>query len=188
MSDANLAARRNPPAPVPTQVEVVSSLLPAWAWVMAVLFAFAAGVACLCFTVLLLSSNVAWMCLVDEKHDDQAYVAAKVLSGRLRQADIVVFGTSSTREALWHEDALQTAIEPVGGRAKEIVILASSEQSPIEALFLATLGETRSGQLFVVFLGFGALHFNSPFEKLEILLVHSYSERCIQKQFELLFL
>lgn len=140
--------------------------MPAWAWCLAGLIALAAGALLLLASPALLPASV-WPRFIDERRDDQAYVAAKVMAGELADADVVVLGTSSAREALWPESDLQAALMHSGGEKQKIVNLASSSQSPLETLFLVSLQPTKPGQLYVVFVGFGALQLEQPFARLE---------------------
>jgi len=168
MSGANSAARRSVPSVAATQVEFISTPLPAWAWCCAALFAIA---------VAAISSWIAADApfsmrptsvsqLVDGAHDDQAHVAARVLAGDASDADVIVYGSSSAREALWPEAALEAAVQDLRGERLAIVTLTSSAQNPIEALFLATLRPARPGQLYVLVVGFGTVRASNVFERL----------------------
>ena len=153
----------------PIQLEAVSPPLPARAWGAVLICSLITTLALLLLP--LTSPSVApatsWMRLVDTRDDDQAYVGAKVLAGDLEQADFVLLGTSSAREAFWPEAALQAALEQGGGTSSRIVNLASSAQSPIEMLFLATMRPTKPGQLYIVLINLSALQIANPFENLE---------------------
>lgn len=89
------------------------------------------------------------------------------LAGELARADVVLFGTSSLREALLPEAGLQPALAHKRGGKMSIVNLSSAAQTTLEALFLATLRPAPPGQIYVVFLGFGALQYSDSFDRLE---------------------
>ena len=90
-----------------------------------------------------------------------------MLSGESQQADVLILGTSSIREGLWHEQALEAGLVRLGGSSYRIVNLATSAQSLPESLFLATYGDARRGQTVVLFISFGGLQLPDPFTRLE---------------------
>src|SRR4029453_8342301 len=117
-----------------------------WAWVTAAAVCALGAYLLLFYHWAIVANPLVWTTLVATKGDDRAYVAAKVLSGDLRNADIVLLGTSATRYAFWPEPILEAALRQRGERDARIVNLSSDLQSPIESLFLTTIGETRHNQ------------------------------------------
>jgi hypothetical protein len=156
--------------PVATQIEVVSTPLSLAALLAATLLA---GL----FFVLLLTVGINalpgtsdprfWHQMIDTNRDDQAHVMGKVLSGDAAGADIVILGTSATREALLVDDQLNQKIALRRSLPLSIVNLASSAQSPIESLFLVDAMAPQAGQEFVLFVSISSLRQDHPFNRLE---------------------
>jgi hypothetical protein len=156
--------------PVPTQVEVDASPLP-WRGLTAT--ACVAGL--LSILVLqfvpdeLFSSADAgfWHSLTDTKNDDQAHVMAKARSGEAAAADVLILGTSATREALWMDSKLNAQLRQNDSPNINVVNLASGAQSPIESLLITNAIQLQPGQLIVLFTSLTTLQQARPFHSIE---------------------
>jgi hypothetical protein len=156
--------------PIPTHVEIESTP-PACAVVLAT-----AAVAALLLLLLFLSGfdlpigksdRQHWHRMSDVSQDDQAYVMGKVLSGDAANADVVILGTSATREALIAERDLHAQLKTLGGTQKRVVNLSSGAQSPIETLLITEAIQPRAGQLFILFVSHSLLQQDRPFRAIE---------------------
>ncbi len=86
----------------------------------------------------------------NERHDDQAYVATLLRSGASERARFIVLGHSSSREAFVSDAELSGQIDD---KTSDIFLnLSTSDQAPIEFLFLAETVQPQPGQVIIVFL------------------------------------
>ena len=146
-------------SPQPTQIELITAPLPLWAWLSTFLLAVALLTAFYYIDLnkLIVTNGQAWFSLVRNERDDAAYAAATVFSGNANRADIVILGTSATREALWLDESLEAAIANQGASALDIVNLATKGQSLLETYYLIDKTRPHRGQIFIVFLGFSGI-------------------------------
>lgn len=153
-----------------TQIEVDSTPLSFVVFVAAALFAGLLFIFTLFVGINILpgkSDNAFWRHMADTSDDDQAHVMGKVLSGDAAHADIVILGTSATREALLLDEQLEEKLALSRSSPLSIMNLATSAQSPIESLFLTDTLEPQSGQVFLLFVSIISLQQSIPFDRIE---------------------
>jgi hypothetical protein len=89
--------------------------------------------------------------VVGERDDNYVALAAAAAGERLRRADVLILGSSSTREALWEDEQLGAACRASGRSRCDFLQLVSSAQSAVESLFLLYDAPLRPGQTVLVF-------------------------------------
>ncbi len=108
-----------------------------------------------------------WKTMHDTRKDDQVYVMGKVLSGDAAQANVVILGTSSAREALVIDDEFNALLARQNSSLTSAVNLATGAQSPIETLLVTEAIPPREGQLFVVLISALSLKQSTLFNAIE---------------------
>lgn len=164
---SGLAGTRNaaPVRVVPTRVEVAFTVLPRRLWVAA---ALVLGVIALPVADLL--SVTVWKLDLErlaplhyfatDPKDSIVFATAKARSAARHDADVLVLGNSSVREALIDDVGLQRLA------GQRIVNLSSSAQHPLEGLFLLEQAPLRAGQVVALFTSVRMLGQDNPVERM----------------------
>ncbi len=167
MLSVSFPAKSRSAQPESTYVEVVSSPLPWWALLVAVIVAGVLAAAMAQFSIGAAPTSAEWKQLTGQRLDDHGYALGQIFSKRAHRADLVILGTSAAREALPADSELVTTLSENNPSPRSVANLATSSQSLIDTLYLADATAPRRGQLFVVFLSFSSLRQKSPFDTLE---------------------
>lgn len=167
MLSVSVPAKAKSAQPESTHVEVVSTPLPWWALLVALIVAAVFAVAMAQFSIGAKPSRAEWKHLTGQRLDDHGYALGHIFSGRAHQADIVILGTSAAREALPVDSELAATLLKDNRALHGVANLATSSQSLTDTLYLADATAPRRGQLFVVFLSFSSLRRQNPFDTLE---------------------
>ena len=167
MLSVSFPAKPRSAQPEPTHVEVVSSPLPLWALLVALIVAGVLAAAMAQFSIGATPSSAEWKRLTGQRLDDHGYALGQIFSGQAHQADLVILGTSAAREALPADSELATTLLGDNHALRSIANLATSSQSLTDTLYLADATTPRRGQWFVVFLSFSSLRRMNPFDTLE---------------------
>lgn len=96
-----------------------------------------------------------------DSRDSTVFALARSRSAARDSADVLVLGSSATREALEDDAALGQ------GAGARILTLTSSAQNPVESLYLLQQRPLRQGQLVVLFVGLTQLGGSMRAERIE---------------------